>query len=57
MPDLVICNTSSLFYLHRLQQLSLLQRLYERIIVPEAVMQELALGQRQGEDVPDLAHY
>ena len=38
MPDLVICDTSPLFYLHRLRHLSLLQNLYHRILVPEAVV-------------------
>jgi hypothetical protein len=29
MPDLVISNTSPLFYLHRLRHLDLLQKLYQ----------------------------
>lgn len=44
MPELVICNTSPLFYLHRLRQLELLQKLYERIVVPRAVVQDLNAG-------------
>jgi predicted nucleic acid-binding protein len=37
MPEIVISNTSPLFYLHRLQQLDLLQKLYTNIVVPQAV--------------------
>ena len=45
MPDRVICDTSPLFYLHRLRHLALLQKLYRRILVPEAVVAELHSGQ------------
>ena len=54
MPEFVISNTSPLFYLHRLRQLELLQKLYGRIVIPEAVVAELQAGQAQGEDVPDI---
>ncbi|MGH7184172.1 MAG: DUF3368 domain-containing protein [Nitrospiraceae bacterium] len=57
MPDRVICDTSPLFYLHRLSHLSLLQKLYRRILVPEAVVAELLAGRDQGEDVPALTLY
>ena len=57
MPDIVISNTSPIFYLHRLGQLELLHRLYSRILVPEAVIEELKAGRDQGEDVPDIANH
>ena len=57
MPELVISNTSPLFYLHRLRQLEVLQALYQQIIVPEAVRDELHVGRIQGEDTPELADY
>ena len=57
MPELVISNTSPLFYLHRLRHLDVLQALYQQIIVPEAVRDELHIGQLQGEDTPELAAY
>ena len=57
MPDLVLSNTSPLFYLYRLRHLDLLQKLYRRIIVPEAVVAELKTGRDQGEDVPDVTQY
>lgn len=57
MPDLVISDTSPLFYLHRLRHLDLLQKLYQRIIVPQAVADELKAGGDQGEDVPNIREY
>jgi uncharacterized protein len=57
MPEQVISNTSPLFYLHRLRQLDLLQKLYTRLLVPEAVVDELQAGRDQGEDVPAVTGY
>lgn len=51
----IICNTSPLQYLHQLGQLSLLERLVGRMVVPTAVVLELAEGRRRGVDVPDPA--
>jgi predicted nucleic acid-binding protein len=55
MPNLVISNTSPLFYLHRLGQLELLHKLYHNIIIPNAVVEELKAGKEQGEEVPDVS--
>ncbi len=57
MPSVVIVNTSPLFYLHRIDCLSVLQKLYNEIIIPGAVVAELAEGERVGEDVPNVANY
>ena len=57
MPEVVISNTSPIFYLHRLRRLDLLKKLYQEIIVPKAVVAELEAGRRQGEDVPELDNY
>jgi predicted nucleic acid-binding protein len=57
MPDPVISNTSPLFYLHRLRHLDVLQQLYQGLVVPEAVRNELHIGRVQGEDAPDIAAY
>ncbi len=57
MPNTVICDTSAIFYLHRLRRLSLLKELYGNIIVPQTVVSELKQGQDEGEDVPNLAEY
>ena len=50
-----ICNTSPLQYLHQLDRLELLPRLLGQVIVPPAVVQEIAVGRSQGMAVPDLA--
>jgi uncharacterized protein len=57
MPEYVISNTSPLFYLHRLRQLDQLQKLYTRLLVPEAVVDELQAGRDQGEDVSEVTGY
>lgn len=57
MHRIVICDTSAIFYLHRLGILSLLKELYGNIVVPQTVAQELEKGKEEGEDVPDLAEY
>ena len=43
MPDIVIVNTSPIFYLHRVKQLELLNKLYKTITIPTAVVKELEL--------------
>ena len=48
----VIVNTSPLQYLHQIGQLELLPKLFGRIIVPEAVVAELAAGRRLGVSLP-----
>ncbi len=53
MPE-IICNTSPLQYLHQLGCLHLLPSLAQRIIVPPAVVDELATGRVQGVDLPIL---
>ncbi len=57
MHRTVICDTSVIFYLHRLRCLSLLKELYGSIVVPETVAQELEKGREKGEDVADLVEY
>ncbi len=52
MPE-VICNTSPLQYLHQLGQLELLPHLVQHVIVPDAVVAELAAGTACGLDLPD----
>jgi predicted nucleic acid-binding protein len=53
----VVSNTSPLQYLYVAQQLPLLERLYGRIIVPQAVIGELDVGRQQGYAVPDCRAY
>jgi predicted nucleic acid-binding protein len=55
MPEgMVVSNTSPLLYLHQIKQLDLLRKLYETIIVPTGVEQELLIGAEKGVDVPNL---
>jgi uncharacterized protein len=49
----VVTNTSPLLYLHQLRLLEILPHLYQRVVVPTAVVSELADGARAGYDVPD----
>lgn len=48
----VVTNTSPLLYLHQLGLIELLPRLYERVVVPTAVVAELSDGAKHGYDVP-----
>jgi uncharacterized protein len=51
----VIVDTSPLQYLHQVNCLNLLQKLYSKIIVPSAVCEELQVGLLQGIDVPIIS--
>jgi predicted nucleic acid-binding protein len=51
----VVTNTSPLLYLHQLELIDLLARLYGEVVVPTAVAEELAEGARLGFDVPTPA--
>lgn len=51
--DAVIVNTSPLLYLHQIHHLELLRELYTTVLVPTAVVHELAEGMRKGVDVPE----
>ena len=53
MPDL-ICDTSPLQYLHQLELLHILPALAERVLIPPAVIEELAAGLALGVSLPDV---
>ncbi len=53
MPS-VISDTSPLQYLHQIGCLGLLADLFQRVIVPAGVAQEIQRGAQQGVDLPDL---
>lgn len=57
MPEIIIVNTSPIFYLYKLDCLDVLRKLYGRIIIPQAVVNELEAGKRVGENVPDIKNY
>ena len=53
MPD-VICDTSPIQYLHQLGLQDILHALAGHVLVPPAVVHELAEGRALGIDLPDL---
>jgi predicted nucleic acid-binding protein len=52
-----VSNTSPLLYLYRSQAIDLLGQLFDEVLVPNAVVQELLEGQSRGYDVPVPANY
>jgi predicted nucleic acid-binding protein len=52
-----ICSTSTLLYLHRLQALVLLPKLFDEVWVPSDVLEELQRARFIGLDVPHLFDY
>jgi predicted nucleic acid-binding protein len=54
MPD-VVSNTTPLQYLHQIGRLDLLPYIYRRVVVPQAVADELRQGELKGIDVPVLS--
>lgn len=55
MPRTAISNTSPLQYLHQAGQLDLLRSLFDKVIVPQAVAEELARGRALRIDLPELS--
>jgi len=53
LPE-VICNTSPLQYLHQIRLLHVLPALAKSVVVPPAVIDELAVGRAVGVDVPEV---
>ena len=49
----VICDTSALQYLYQLDMLWVLEALAKHIVIPPAVVEELAVGRSQGIHLPD----
>jgi hypothetical protein len=54
MPN-VIVNTSPLQYLYQVSLLELLPNLYQTVIVPQAVVDEISEGIKLGVSLPDIA--
>jgi predicted nucleic acid-binding protein len=50
----VICNTSTIQYLHQPQLLHILPALAGRVIIPLAVVEELSQGRTSGINLPDV---
>jgi predicted nucleic acid-binding protein len=56
MPE-AVSDTSPLLYLHQVGVIDWLPRLFSDVWIPHAVVQELAVGRRQGCDAPDPLVY
>jgi len=54
MTNVVVSDTTPLQYLHQSRTLDLLPKLFDRVIVPPAVIGELAEGRARGHDLPLL---
>lgn len=52
-----ISNTSPLLYLYRIGAIDFLPKLFEQVWIPQAVVNELALGKALGYEVPDPTDY
>jgi len=52
LPE-VICDTSALQYLYQLDMLWVLEILAKHIVIPPAVVEELAVGRNQGIPLPE----
>lgn len=50
----IICDTSPIQYLYQLELLHILPTLAEQVIVPPAVVEEVAIGRAAGVSLPDL---
>ena len=57
MPETCSIDTSPLLYFFRIDQLTLIRRQFDKVLVPESVITELAMGKARGVRVPDLTHY
>jgi predicted nucleic acid-binding protein len=51
----VIVDTSPIQYLYQISLLELLPRLYNRAIIPQSVVEELAVGNSLGIRLPNVA--
>ncbi len=50
----LVCDTSSIQYLHQIGLLSLLRKLGHNICIPPAVEKELKIGRQNGVELPDI---
>ena len=57
MPERCVVDTSALQYLFRIDQLEILQKLFDEVLVTDAVEQELQRGKSEGYSVPNITEY
>ena len=53
MPE-VVCDTSTIQYLHQIKLLHILPALAGRVLIPPAVLREIEEGKASGIDLPDM---
>jgi len=54
---MIVCNTSPIYYLHKIGRLHVLGDLFTEISIPTAVVQELDEGKRLGYNAPDVRDF
>lgn len=54
---MIVCNTSPIYYLHKIGRLQILHSLFAEISIPVAVVRELDEGKRLGYNAPDVRDY
>ena len=52
-----ISNTSPLLYLYRIEAIEFLPKLFGKILIPMAIVDELEVGKKKGFDVPHVKEY
>ena len=51
----MICNSSPLIFLPKINQLNLIKRLFGHIVIPEAVKEEILIEGKDGYDLIEIA--
>ena len=51
----MICNSSPLIFLSKINQISLIKKLFGHIIIPEAVKEEILIEEKEGYDLIKIA--
>jgi len=54
---MIACNTSPIYYLHKIGHLQVLEALFTEISIPMAVVHELDEGKRLGYNAPDVRDF
>lgn len=54
---MIVCNTSPIFYLHKIGLLNLPEKLFGEVFIPQAVVSELDEGKRLGYGAPDVREF
>lgn len=55
--SIAIADTSTLLFLHRVEVINVLEVLFDRVLVPDAVVSEILIAEHLGYSVPALRSY